>query len=181
MHALRAAAAVAVCLICAEWLHLQQPGLAVWSTFMVMVQYPFTAFQKGVERVLGRGSGILIALVLATFTRNAWGLGLVLELLAIVPLFYVHFSGRLAYTFLNAGLYLASVMEIARTDPATVTAQAGDLFLAIVVGVVVAVLIAWISAAEQEVVIHTEGEPLWPIDRSRLLHSVMLMLTVGLV
>jgi uncharacterized membrane protein YccC len=180
-HALRAATAVALCLICAERLHLQQPGLAVWSTHMVMVQYTFTTFQKGVERILGRGLGILIALVLATLTRNAWGLGIVLEMLAIVPLFYVYFAGRLSYTFLNAGLYLASVMELARSEPTTAITQAGDLFLAIVVGVTVAVLVTWIGGGEQDITIHTEGQPLWPLDRNRLIHSVMLMLTVALV
>ena len=125
MPAVRAATALAVCLIVAERLHLQQPGLAVWSTHMVMVQYTFTTFQKGVERVLGRGAGILMALVLAALTRNAWGLGIGLELLAIVPLFYIYFSGRLSYTFLNAGLYLASVMEIARTRPTEVIRPKG--------------------------------------------------------
>ncbi len=179
--ALRTAAAVSICLICAEALHLRQPGLAVWSCYMVHMQVAFTTFQKGVERILGRGMGILLALVLATLTRNAWGLGVVLELLAIVPLFYIYFSGRLSYTFLNAGLYLASVMEIARTDPTTATTQAGDLFWAIVVGVAVAVLVSWVSGAERDIAIHTEGEPLWPVDRDRLLHSVMLMLTVALV
>jgi uncharacterized membrane protein YccC len=181
MPAVRAATAVAVCLILAERLHLQQPGLAVWSTHMVMVQYSFTTFQKGVERVLGRGTGILIALVLAALTRNAWGLGIVLEMLAIVPLFYVYFSGRLSYTFLNAGLYLASVMEISRAHPATALAQAGDLFSAIVVGVAVAVLVSWLGGAERDLTIHAEGRPLWPLDRNRLAHSVVLMLTVALV
>jgi uncharacterized membrane protein YccC len=179
--AIRAATAVAICLVCAERLHLQQPGLAVWSTYMVMVQYSFTTFQKGLERIVGRGAGILIALILATLTRNAWGLGFALEMLAIVPLFYVYFSGRLSYTFLNAGLYLAAVMEISRTAPETATTQAGDLFSAIVLGVTVAVLVAWVSGAEKDVTIHTEGQPLWPLDYDRLVHSVMLMLTVALV
>jgi hypothetical protein len=72
-------------------------------------------------------------------------------------------------------------MEIARTEPSTAFAQASDLFVAIVVGVVVAVLVAWISGAEEDVAIHTEGQPLWPLDRDRLVHSIMLMLTVALV
>src|SRR4029079_18247829 len=77
MRAIRTAVAVAICLVCAERLHLRQAGLAVWSTYMVMVQHSFTSFQKGVERILGRAAGILIALVLAALTRDAWGLGFV--------------------------------------------------------------------------------------------------------
>jgi uncharacterized membrane protein YccC len=181
MHALRTATAVAVCLVCVEMLHLNQPGLAVWSAYMVLVQYSFTSFQKGVERILGRGLGIIAALVLGTLTRNAWGLGYVLEMLAIAPLFYIYFSGRLSYTFLNAGLYLAAVMEISRTQPVTLFSQAGDLFFAIVVGVAVAVAVNWLSGAEHDVAIHTEGEPLFPLDGDRLRHSIMLTLTVALV
>lgn len=180
-QALRAATAVAICLFCAERLNLQQPGLAVWSTHMVMVQFTFTTFQKGMERILGRGVGILIALILATLTRNVWGLGVVLEMLAIAALFYIYFSGKLAYTFLNAGLYLAVVMEISRTEPALATTLAGELFLAISLGVGVAVLVAWITGSEQDTAIHTDGQTIWPLDRERLIHSVMLTLTVGLV
>lgn len=178
---LRTALAVTVCLIVAERLHFEQAGLAVWSTYMVMVQFAYTAFQKGVERTLGRGAGILIALVLAALTRNAPALGFVVELVAIVPLFYFYFSNRLAYTFLNAGLYLAAVMEIARDAPATLTLQAAQLFEAILLGVILAMLVDWLTGGENDVTIHTEGEPLWPIDRERLLHSAMLVFTVAVV
>jgi len=180
-QALRAATAVAICLFCAERLNLQQPGLAVWSTHIVMVQFTFTTFQKGMERILGRGVGILIALVLATLTRNAWVVGVALEMLAIVALFYIYFAGKLAYTFLNAGLYLAVVMEISRTEPALATTVASELFVAIAVGVGVAVLVAWITGGEKEMAIHTDGQTFWPLDRERMIHSIMLMLTVGLV
>lgn len=179
--ALRVALAVSICLICAERLHMAQSGLAVWSTYMVIVQHTFSTLQKGIERILGRGLGIFLALVLATLTRNAWGLGFVLEMLAIVPLFYFYFSDRLAYTFLNAGLYLASMTEIARSHPDAATTMAGDLFAAITLGVVVAVLVDWISGAEHDIALHTEGKPLWPLDRDRVLHSLMLMFTVALV
>ena len=179
MHALGLATAVAVCLVCAEWFHLDQPGLAVWSTYMVMVQFAYSTFQKGVERILGRGLGIVLALVLATLTRNATGLGFVLELLAVVPLFYLYFSNRLAYTFLNAGLYLAVVMQTGRSDPSNLLTYAGGLFAAIVLGVIVADLVTWLSGVERDVTIHAEGQPLFPLDGARLEHSVMLMLTVA--
>lgn len=178
---LLAATAVAISLICAEWLQLQQPGLAVWSTHMVMVQYTYTTFQKGVERALGRGVGILMALVLATLTRDAWLIGLALEMLAIAGLFYIYFCGKLSYTFLNAGLYLAAVMEISRTNPSAATTEAAEMMYAIIVGVSVAMLVAWVGGAEDDVTIHTDGDPYWPINRERMLHAVMLMLTALLV
>ena len=180
VHALRVASAAAICQICAEYFQLEQPGLAVWSTYMVMVQFTYTTFQKGVERILGRGFGILVALVIATLTRNALELGFIFEMLAIVPLFYVYFSNRLSYTFLNAGLYLAAVMQMSRVMPSTLFVQAGELFAAIVMGVVVAVLVSWISGSESDLAIHTEGDALFPLDYNRLNHSIMLMVTVAL-
>ena len=117
--------------------------------------------------------------MLATLTRNATGLGFVLELLAVVPLFYLYFSNRLAYTFLNAGLYLAVVMQTGRSDPSNLLTYAGGLFAAIVLGVIVADLVTWLSGVERDVTIHAEGQPLFPLDGARLEHSVMLMLTVA--
>lgn len=179
--ALRGASAAAICLVLAEWLQLSQPGLAVWSTHMVMVQYTFTSFQKGVERALGRGLGIFAAIIIATLTRNAPTVGLALEMLAVVPLFYCFFCNRLSYTFLNAGLYLASMMQLARVHPSEVISTGGALFNAVVLGVAVAVGISWLSRAESDITIHTEGDRLWPVDRPRMLHSIVLAITVGLV
>ena len=75
---LRTATAVAVCLhgVRRDAASLNQPGLAVWSCYMVLVQYAFTSFQKGVERVLGRGLGIIVALVLGRSrgTPGGWAL-----------------------------------------------------------------------------------------------------------
>jgi uncharacterized membrane protein YccC len=178
-HALRVALACTICLIVAEYFQLDQPGLAVWSAYMIMVQFTFTTFQKGIERILGRGLGIVIALLIATLTRNAPELGFVLEMLAIVPLFYVYFSDRLSYTFLNAGLYLAAVMQAARQVPDSVFPLAWSLFVAIVFGVIVAVLTSWITGSESDMMIHTEGEAIFPLDRHRINHSIMLMLTVA--
>src|SRR5437879_6529107 len=106
-HALRDAVAASVCLVLVEWWHLEHAALAVFTTHMVMAQFPVTAFQKGVERIAGRALGILVGLVLLTLCHNAPVLGIVLKALVLLAFLYVHFSGRLAYTFLNAGLYLA--------------------------------------------------------------------------
>src|SRR5437764_390842 len=88
-QALRGALAAAACLALAEWWHVGHANLAVWTTHMVTAQYAFTAFQKGVERVLGRGLGILVGLVLLTLCRNAPALALALKLLAMLAFFYV--------------------------------------------------------------------------------------------
>ena len=44
-------------------------------------------------------------------------LGFAFECLALLVFFYVYFCNRLAYTFLNAGLYLAVIMQIGRGEP----------------------------------------------------------------
>src|SRR5262245_55630518 len=178
--ALRGALAAAACLALAEWWHLEHANLAVWTTHMVTAQYPFTAFQKGVERVLGRGLGILVGLVLLTLCRNAPGLVLTLKLLAMLAFFYVYFAGRLAYTFLNAGLYLAVIISIGAANPSAALPEGKALFLAIVLGVAVADLVMWLTGAERDLRIRAGGEPLLPLHHGRLNHSLQLVVTVAL-
>src|SRR5258708_2437906 len=104
-HALRTAAATALCLVVGEWCQVKHTNLAVWTTYMVMAQHPFSSFQKGVERVIGRGLGILAGLVISTCFEGAILLGQGALALVLIACFYIYFSDRLAYTFLNAGLY----------------------------------------------------------------------------
>jgi uncharacterized membrane protein YccC len=178
--AMRAATAAVVALACVEWFHLEHGNLAVWTTHMVMVQYPFSSFQKGVERVLGRGLGILGGLVLLTLWRNAASMATIFEGLALLAFFYVYFSDRLAYTFLNAGLYLAVIMQIGRAEPEQVFSEGWQMFLAIVVGVVVANLVSWLSGMERTLAIRTDGRRLLPLDSSRVFRSLRLVVTVAL-
>ncbi len=178
--AVRSATAAVVALIFCEWFQFEHANLAVWTTHMVMIQYPFSSFQKGVERVLGRGLGILGALVLLTVWRNMLSLATVLEAVSLLVFFYIYFSERLAYTFLNAGLYMAVIMDIGRADPAAAFPEGWQMFVAIVVGVVVANLVSWYTGMERDLHIRTEGQPLLPLDRKRLGHSLMLVVSVAL-
>jgi hypothetical protein len=57
-HALRVGGAAALRLVLAEVRRLEHANLAAYTVRMVLSQYEFTAFRKGVERVLGRGLGI---------------------------------------------------------------------------------------------------------------------------
>jgi uncharacterized membrane protein YccC len=178
--ALRGALAASVCLALAEWWHLEHANLAVWTTHMVTAQYPFTAFQKGIERILGRGLGILVGLILLTLFGNAPVLALTLKLLAILVFFYVYFSGRLAYTFLNAGFYLAFIVSVGVADPSAAAPQGKALLIAVVLGVVIADLVMWLTGAESDLRIQAGGHPLLPLNYENLNHSLMLVVTVAL-
>jgi uncharacterized membrane protein YccC len=178
--ALRGALAATICLVLAEWWHLEYASLAVWTTHMVTVQYPFTAFQKGVERILGRGLGILGGWVILTLFHNAPVLALTLKLVALLACFYVYFSGRLAYTFINAGFYLAGIVSIGVADPSAAFQQGKAFFWAVVLGVVVADLVMWLTGGESDLRIQAGGEPLLPLNYARLNNSLMLVVTVAL-
>jgi uncharacterized membrane protein YccC len=178
--ALRVALAAGVCLVLVERWDLKYGNLAVWTTHLVMAQYTFTIFQKGLERIIGRGLGVLAGLTIFTVCRNAPFLGLLLETLVLLPTFYVYFAGQLAYTFLNAGLFLAVVLEIGHADPSAVGPDAGGMMLAIVLGVVVADLVSWLTGAEHDLRIQPGGSPLWPVRPDWLNHSLMLVVTVVL-
>ncbi len=179
-HALLTAVASVVCLVLAEVLGLAHGNLAVWTTFMVMAQYAFTSFQKGLERVVGRGLGILAGLVIVTWFNDTALLALALMGLLLTICFYIYFAGRLAYTFLNAGLYIVAVFQIGHADPAGVVAQAGGLFGAIVLGVAVADIVTWAAGVEQDLGIQLGETPLWPIRGDWLSQSGMLAITVVL-
>jgi uncharacterized membrane protein YccC len=145
---------------------------------MVMAQYPFTRFQKGLERVIGRGVGILAGLVLTTWFNDTSLLALALIAVLLTTFFYFYFAGRLAYTFLNAGLYVVAVFHIGHADPAAAFPQAGGLFAAIVLGVAVADLVTWVAGAEHDLGIRFGTAPLWPLRADWLSHSLMLAFTV---
>src|SRR5262249_54300622 len=134
--ALLTAGASVVCLVLAESLGLTHSNLAVWTTFLMMAQYAFTRFQKGVERVVGRGLGILAGLVLATWVPDPRLLTAALIAALLTPFFSLYFAGRLAYTFLQAGLYVVAVFQIGHADPASAASAAEGLFAAVVLGVV---------------------------------------------
>jgi uncharacterized membrane protein YccC len=176
--AMRDALAAALCLILVEWWQLSQSNLAVWTTHMVLAQYTFTAFQKGIERVVGRGLGIVLGWALLALVPNAFLLRLLLEGVLLFPLFYIYFSGRLAYTFLNAGLYLAVIAQVGQTEPASIVTLGKELFLAVLVGVIVADLVMWLTAGESDLRIQPGGEPLFPIRADWVNHALMLIVAV---
>ena len=178
--ALRGALAATVCLALAEYWRIEHANLAVWTTHMVTAQYPFTAFQKGVERVFGRGLGILVGLILLTLFGNTPVLAFILKLLAVLVFFYVYFSGRLAYTFLNAGFYLAFIVNLGVADPSAAVPQGKALFLAVLLGVIVADLVMWLTGAESDLRLQPGGQPLFPLNYANLNHSLMLVVTVAL-
>jgi len=176
-HALRVASAAAICLIVVEWFHLQHGNLAVWTTYMVMAQHPFTIFQKGVERVLGRAAGIVIGLGLATFLSGAPGLGILLEGVVLWTCTYLYLSGRLAYTFLNMGLYTVAMYEYAHASPATAPQAGWEMSLAVAVGVSVASAVSWISRSESDLRIQLGESPLLPINPAWASQALMLAVT----
>ena len=167
-----------VTLVLAEWLGMEHSDLAVWTTYLVMAQYSFTRFQKGLERVVGRGLGILAGLVLTTWFHDTALLTLVVIALLLTTFFYFYFAGRLAYTFLQAGLYLVAMFQIGHANPAGAVWAAEGLFAAIVLGVVVAALVSWLSGAERDLGIQFGHAPLWPIRGDWLNQSLMLAVTV---
>src|SRR5262249_59843036 len=119
-----------VCLVLAEWFGLEHANLTVWTTYLVMAQYTFTRFQKGLERVVGRGMGILAGLVLTTWFHDTPLLTLSLIAVLLTTFFYVYFAGRLAYTFLQAGLYVVAMFQLGHGNPAAAGSAAAGMFVA---------------------------------------------------
>jgi Fusaric acid resistance protein family len=177
-HAGLTAAASAICLVLASWWDLKQPNLAVWTTFLVMAQHSYSSFQKGIERIVGRGIGIFLGLVVVTWLANTPLVVLMVVGTLLTAFFYLYFAGRLAYTFLQAGLYLVAVLEIGTAAPTTVVSEAKELFAAIVVGVVVADIVNWLAGSEGDLGLELGNTPLFPIRGEWINQSLMLSVTV---
>jgi uncharacterized membrane protein YccC len=143
-----------------------------------MAQYSFTRFQKGLERIVGRGLGILAGLVLTTWFQETALLTLVLIATLLITFFYLYFAGRLAYTFLQAGLYVVAMFQIGHANPASAVSAAWELFVAIVLGVVVADVVVWLLGAERDLGIQSGEASLWPLRGEWLSQSTMLAVTV---
>jgi uncharacterized membrane protein YccC len=173
-------AASVVCLLISERLGLVQSDLAVWTTFLVMSQYAFTSFQKGFERIVGRGIGILAGLALTTWFHDTGILTLILITTLLTAFFYIYFAGRLAYTFLQAGLYLVAMFQLGHSRPGSALPVAEDLFVAILLGVVVADVMSWLFGAESDLSIQLGDTPLFPLRAEWLSQSLMLAVTVML-
>jgi len=179
-QALRSATATTVCLVLAEWWQLPHGNLAVWTTHLVTAKFTDTSFQKGFERVVGRGAGILAGLIVTTWLEGSHLLGLAVIAAFLMPCFYVYFSGRLAYTMLNAGLYAVALLEIGNADPASAVNQGKEMFLAVLLGVVVADGVNWVTGSERDLSIEVGGSPLLPLRLDWLNHSLMLVVTAAL-
>src|SRR5262249_15473434 len=79
LQALRVAAAASIALVVAEWWHLPHANLAVWTTHMIMSSHRHTTFQKGFERIVGRGAGILVGTLIVSLFGEQKLLALGLE------------------------------------------------------------------------------------------------------
>jgi hypothetical protein len=165
VQALRVAAAAAIALVIAEWWHLPHTNLAVWTTHMGISYHVHTTFQKGVERIVGRGGGILLGTLIVSLFGEQKLLALGLETVGLLAFFYAHFCGWLAYTYFNAALYLQAMLQLGDGDPSAAWVNGGWMFLAIVVGVVVAYVVSWITGAERDLSIVPGEGSLLPIRR----------------
>lgn len=179
-QAIRAAIASTITGALAFWFRLEIPFLGVVTCYIVSLSTTTTGFQKGIERIVGRAIGILYGLMLHQFFQVVPPVGFGLKLLGMLVMFYVHFSGRFAYTFLQAGFYLAVVVEVGYIDPLDVNGFAWSALGSMSLGIAVAISALWLEGSESSLTIVDTHTPLWPIRRDWLNHSAMLVVTVAL-
>jgi hypothetical protein len=145
---------------------------------MIMSSHPHTTFQKGIERIVGRGAGILLGTLLVSLLGEQKLLALGLEVAGLLAFFYAHFCGRLAYTYQNAGLYLQAMLQLGDRDPSVAWVNGGWMFLAIVVGVAVADLVSWFTGAERDLSIVPGEGSLLPIRGEPLARAAEVTATM---
>lgn len=171
---LRVAVATTLCLLLTEVFRLKMTSLAVYSAHLVMAQFTFSSFQKGIERIVGRVLGVAYGLVLVMLFRQTPMLYFLLLGLGMLGFFYVFAANRLAYTALNGGLFVAFMAVVGLTAPATAQVAAANLIQQIVIGVGVAFVVNWVSGEERQWTIAVPGQPLWPLRGDWLSRAAMI-------
>ncbi len=178
VQALRVTVAASIALVVAEYAHLPHANLAVWTTHMVMSSFTHTAFQKGVERIVGRGVGILLGILIVNLVGELTPLALLLEIAAMLGFFYAHFCGRLAYTYMNAGLYLNAVVMMNTHGISAAWVNGGWMFLALVIGVSIAYIVMWATGGESNFSIDPGPGHLFPLQEAALSRSAQMVATM---
>jgi uncharacterized membrane protein YccC len=180
LTALRIATSCTICLLLVTWWRLEHANLAVWTSYMVMAVVPITVFQRGFERALGRGLGILVAVALVAVFPDQVLVRLVIGSVLMLVAFYGYIAGRLSYAVINGTMYFMVLIQLARSDPAHVTRQGWEMFLAVLVGCLVSDVVVWATRAEATLGIDPGSQPLWPI-RNDWLNRALMMIVTGLV
>jgi uncharacterized membrane protein YccC len=171
---LRVGAASTACLVVAQWLDLQETALSVYTAHIIMVQYPFTSFQKGVERTFGRISGLLYGLVLVELFHGTPLLFLVLTAVGQVVCGYVYLSGRLAYTALMAAIFIGVVAATGLGDPAAAAPYVANAIPQLLLGQVAALVVNALTGYEGTLTFEAGGKPLLPLRTDWLNAAFML-------
>lgn len=174
---LRVAAATTLCVLLTELFHLHMGYLSVISAHIVMSQYQYTSFQKGVERIFGRVSGVWYGLLVVEFFHEKPFLFLGLMAAGQMAAGYLYASGRLNYAALQFGVFSPVVAEMGLADPASIVPTAQSIIWQVVLGVGAAILVNWLTGAEGPAFIETKGPPLWPLRGDWLSQGAMLATT----
>ncbi|MFO0808380.1 MAG: hypothetical protein U0746_07135 [Gemmataceae bacterium] len=173
--ALRIAASATICLFLSELFKMNQPSLSVFTCHLSMVLFPYSAFQKMLERLGGRVLGVSYGLTLVAFLNDAPFLLLALMLLGQIFFFYVNASGRLAYASLMGGLFVGVIVEIGiASSPVAAQDYAVGLIEQLVLATFVIFHVNWFTGAERSLAIETRGEPLLPLRAGWLSKSGMV-------
>lgn len=171
---LRVMAASLICLLVGEWWHLDLIYMSLFSAHMVMSQYTFTSFQKGVERILGRVLGIGYGLLLIVLFRDVPLLFLSFLVAWQIALFYLNGSGHLAYMAMQAGIFAPTVAQIGMTGDSAGALRSGTaMLIQVILGVVSATVVNGLTGAENSMHVETKGQALTPLRLDWLSHSIM--------
>jgi uncharacterized membrane protein YccC len=161
---LRNAVACTICLAVTELWHLEMGFMSLISAHLIITQYTYSAFQKGVERIAGRVGAVVYGLGLVVFFRDSPAVYLALLVVEQLAVYYVYASGRLSYVALQMGAFTAILAATGMTStPDAVVPLARDMILQIVLGVSVANLVNWVSGAERTLAIQTGEGRLLPL------------------
>jgi uncharacterized membrane protein YccC len=172
--ALRIVVASTCCLLVSEVLRLDQASLGVYTAYLIMVLFPISSFQKGVERFVGRVLGLMYGLLLIWYFLDTPLLYFALLLAGQISACYIYLSGRLAYAALMAAIFMSVVALFGLTAPATAAGYVAASVVQLLLGEGLAFLVNFVTGAERTLALDVQGQPLLPLRRDWLNTGAMI-------
>lgn len=171
---LRIAAATAACLMLSVWLQLEQAALSVITVFIVLVQHPFSALQKGIERLVGRTTGLAFGLVPVLLFRDAPLLYFLTLEVGLLGFGYLFAAGRLSYTAVNGLMFLGVMGAMGAAAPAGAPAFAAAAVAQLALGLGAVVIVNNLTGVAEPLAIDTGEGALWPLRGAWVSQAAML-------
>ena len=171
--AVRVALTSVLCLVVSDRFQLSDAYQSVITVHIVNMVYAYGSFQRSVERLLGRVSGVVTGAVVAVLFAGWPGLILAAVVALQLAVWYTQAAGRLAYAGTHLGVFSATTAAVGLLGTPTAAVDAAiSTGTQIVLGVAAADLVNFLCGTGGLIRLDPGHNPLTPLRREWVLAAV---------